>query len=88
MVLSCITGVVLLIPHFRGPEFRSLRLASFISTGLSAFAPIGHVWLVWGSTRLQRMGVPYYCMEGALLLIGCYFWEVRLFSQPCKSKSP
>ena len=80
MALSCITGVVLLIPHFRGPEFRSLRLASFISTGLSAFAPIGHAWLVWGSTRLEQMGVSYYVVEGMLLFAGCYFWEVsRLF---------
>ena len=76
MVLSFITGIVLLCPNFRGPEFRGLRLASFIATGLSAFAPIGHAWFVWGSTRLKHMGVPYYFVEGVLLFIGCYFWEV------------
>lgn len=77
--MSLLTAITLLSPKFRGPQFRSLRLAAFIGTGLSAIAPIGHVWLAWGSNRLEKMGVPYYFLEGVLLFIGCYFWEVGVF---------
>ncbi|BDD61602.1 hypothetical protein MPDQ_004577 [Monascus purpureus] len=55
LTLSLLTAITLLSPKFRGPQFRSLRLAAFIGTGLSAIAPIGHVWLAWGSNRLEKM---------------------------------
>ncbi|KAJ5699129.1 hypothetical protein N7462_001134 [Penicillium macrosclerotiorum] len=72
------TGLVLLGPWFRAPEWRTLRLASFIATGMSAFAPIGHAWYLWGYHYLFRIGVPYYLLEGALLLTGCYIYLSRL----------
>lgn len=68
--------MVLLSPWFRAPEWRSLRLASCIATGLSAIAPIGHAWYLWGSAHLMGIGVPYYLLEGAFLLIGCYIYQV------------
>lgn len=43
--------MVLLSPWFRAPEWRGLRLASCIATGMSAFAPIGHAWYLWGTAH-------------------------------------
>lgn len=68
--------MVLLSPWFRAPEWRSLRLTGCIATGLSAFAPIGHAWYLWGSAYLVGIGVPYYLLEGAFLLAGCYIYQV------------
>jgi adiponectin receptor len=68
--------MVLLSPRFRAPERRGLRLASCIATGMSAFAPIGHAWYLWGSAHLIGNGVPYYLLEGAFLLAGCYIYQV------------
>jgi hypothetical protein len=73
---SAATGLVLLGPWFQAPEWRNLRLASCISTGLSAFAPIGHAWYLWGTSHLVGVGVPYYLLEGAFLLAGCYVYQV------------
>lgn len=75
-------AVFLLNPRFNGPEWRRMRLGSFIGTGLSAFAPIAHAWVLWGPMYLWNVGVPYYLLEGLLLLIGCWFWEVRLTTHP------
>lgn len=71
------TGVILLTPKFHGPQWRRFRLNCFILTGFSAFAPIGHGTLRWGMEFVRKTGVPYYFAEGALVLIGCYFYEVR-----------
>ncbi|RLL92871.1 hypothetical protein CFD26_100068 [Aspergillus turcosus] len=78
LAFSSATAVALLSPQFRGPEWRSFRLASFICTGLSAFAPIGHACVLWGVPYLWKMGVQYYLLEGLFLIIGCYFWERRV----------
>ncbi|OJJ43150.1 hypothetical protein ASPZODRAFT_136707 [Penicilliopsis zonata CBS 506.65] len=77
-ILGLVTATILLHPRFRGPEWRMFRLWSFISTGLSAFAPIGHALLLWGPGHVWGIGVPYYLLEGVFLLVGCYFWERRV----------
>ncbi|KKA24513.1 Hemolysin-III family protein [Rasamsonia emersonii CBS 393.64] len=74
-VLGLVTGVILLTPKFHGPQWRRFRLNCFILTGFSAFAPIGHGTLRWGMEFVRKTGVPYYFAEGALVLIGCYFYE-------------
>lgn len=74
--------MILVSPKFQGPEWRVFRLRSFICTGMSAFAPIGHATLRWGPGFVARIGVPYYLGEGLLILIGCYFWEVRRIKSP------
>lgn len=78
-MLGLTTAAILLSPRFRGPEYRLFRLSSFIATGLSAFAPIGHAWVLWGPVYARGIGVPYYFLEGLFLIIGCYLWEVCLF---------
>ncbi|GIK06178.1 hypothetical protein Aspvir_001822 [Aspergillus viridinutans] len=78
LAFSSATAVALLSPRFRGPEWRSFRLGSFICTGLSAFAPIGHACVLWGVSYLWKIGVQYYLLEGLFLIIGCYFWDRRV----------
>jgi uncharacterized metal-binding protein len=63
---SALTGLVLRSPWFQFPEWSNLRLASCISTGLSALAPIGHTWYLWGTFHLVGVGVPYYLLEGGI----------------------
>ncbi|KAJ9262385.1 hypothetical protein DTO212C5_7940 [Paecilomyces variotii] len=75
--LASATTALLVSPWFRDPSWRTFRLMSFICTGLSAFAPIGHGTLIWGPEFLSNIGVPYYLLEGLLLIIGCFFWERR-----------
>lgn len=74
---SALTGLVLRSPWFQSPEWRNLRLASCISTGLSALAPIGHTWYPWKTFHLIGVDVPYYLLDGAFLLVCCYVYEVR-----------
>lgn len=45
---------------------------------MSAFAPIGHAWYLWGYAHLLRIGVPYYLLEGVFLLAGCYVFAVGI----------
>lgn len=54
---------------------------SCIATGMSAFAPIGHAWYLWGHEHLLRIGIPYYLLEGGFLLFGCYLFQVRRTGQ-------
>ncbi|KAJ5919319.1 ADIPOR-like receptor SPBC12C2.09c [Penicillium verhagenii] len=72
------TGICLLSPWFRGSQWRFVRLSSCIATGLFAFAPISHAGYLWGPGYLMRVGVPYYLLEGALLLFGCYLFQTRI----------
>ncbi|KAL1881530.1 hypothetical protein Plec18167_003126 [Paecilomyces lecythidis] len=75
LTLASVTTGMLVSPWFQDPSWRTFRLMSFIFTGLSAFAPIGHGTLIWGPEFLSNIGVPYYLLEGLLLIIGCFFWE-------------
>ncbi|KAJ5092638.1 hypothetical protein NUU61_007508 [Penicillium alfredii] len=87
LALSAPFGLVLR-PWFRATEWRTLRLASCVANGLSAFAPIGHAWYLWGRTYLMHIGVSYYLLEGALLLAGCYVWEVGVVDFPRRVPEP
>ena len=71
---------MLLSPKFAGPQWRTFRLLSFIGTGLSAFAPIAHGVALFGFDGLSKRGVPYYLAEGALMIVGSLFYEVRIKS--------
>ncbi|KAJ5110238.1 hemolysin-III related protein [Penicillium argentinense] len=72
------TAVILLSPWFCDEEWRSLRLFSCIAIGLSAVAPISHAGYLWGYDYLLGIGVPYYLLEGVLLLVGCFVFRTRI----------
>ena len=42
-------------------------------------APIGHGLKLFGLDQMsKRSGLPYYLLEGLLLLVGAYFYNVNI----------
>lgn len=78
-----LTLVVVLHPRLQSPRWRALRLATFVSTGLSAFAPVMHAMAIFPLAQLDRQsGLRYYFIEGALILTGAFLYGVRVSSSP------
>ena len=66
-------------PKFQGRRWRTFRLSLFVATGLSAVAPIGHGVKLFGLDQMNKQsGLPYYLLEGFLLVVGAYFYNVSL----------
>lgn len=66
-------------PRFQGPKFRAFRALTFVSTGLSGFAPLIHGVKMFGvSQMMKQSGMPYYLIEGGFLLSGALIYMVRL----------
>jgi adiponectin receptor len=60
-------------------RWKTLRLSTFIATGLSAFVPIIHAASIFPYDQLdQQAGLRYYYLEGFLILIGVGFYAVNL----------
>lgn len=77
--LSFLSSIILLHPRFQGRDWRTFRALTFVCTGLSAVAPLAHATLLFGvSGMLKRSGLPYYLVEGALHLIGVFFYATRI----------
>ncbi|KAK6531819.1 hypothetical protein TWF694_002986 [Orbilia ellipsospora] len=69
---------ILLNPRFQGPRYRKIRIFTFVSTGLSGFAPIIHgVWLFGVEKMMLQSGMPFYIVEGFFLLSGVVFYATR-----------
>ncbi len=63
---------------FRGPKWRTFRVLTFVGTGLSGLAPLGHGIYMFGfSQMLKQSGLPYYLAEGALFCLGAFLYAVR-----------
>ncbi|KAI1082455.1 mPR-like GPCR protein [Whalleya microplaca] len=76
--LAAISVVVVLAPAFQGPRWRTLRLLTFVCTGLSGLAPIVHGICLFGFARMMRQsGLPYYLAEGGLFLLGAVVYATR-----------
>lgn len=76
VALGGLTATILINPRSSGPEWRTFRLFSFIGTGLSAFAPIAHASLLYGVETLWKIGVGHYFVEGAIIILASYVYEV------------
>jgi predicted membrane channel-forming protein YqfA (hemolysin III family) len=58
-------------------RWKTLRLSTFVATGLSAFAPILHAASIFPYDQLDKQaGLRYYYLEGFLILIGVGFYAV------------
>jgi predicted membrane channel-forming protein YqfA (hemolysin III family) len=58
-------------------RWKTLRLSTFVATGLSAFAPIIHATSIFPYAQLDKQaGLRYYYLEGLLILIGVGFYAV------------
>ncbi|PLN81668.1 hemolysin-III related protein [Aspergillus taichungensis] len=76
-VLSILSGIVLLSPRYKSEDHRLFRVGVLVATGLSAFAPIGHAWILWGTAYVMGIGVGWYLLEGGCLMLGCWLWITR-----------
>jgi adiponectin receptor len=72
-----VTILFLVNPQFQGPRWRTLRVCAFIGTGLSGFVPLIHGLSIFGLPQMMKQsGMPYYLVEGLLLLLGAFFYTV------------
>ncbi|XXH01983.1 hypothetical protein Hte_008347 [Hypoxylon texense] len=75
--LSAISIVIVLAPAFQGPRWRTLRLLTFVCTGLSGLAPFIHGICMFGFEQMAKQsGLPYYIAEGGLFLVGAAVYGV------------
>jgi len=52
---------------------------TFVGTGLSGLAPLGHGIQMFGFVQmLKQSEMPYYLAEGGLLGLGVFLYAVRL----------
>ncbi|KAI1210167.1 mPR-like GPCR protein [Annulohypoxylon truncatum] len=76
--LATISIVIVLAPTFQGPRWRTLRLLTFVSTGLSGLAPIIHGICMFGFAQMMKQsGLPFYLAEGGLFLLGAVVYATR-----------
>ncbi|KAI1260318.1 mPR-like GPCR protein [Xylariaceae sp. FL1019] len=76
--LALTSIAIMLAPYFQGPKWRTFRLAVFVVTGLSGFAPIIHGIHMFGFQQmLKQSGLPYYFAEGGLFLLGAIAYATR-----------
>ena len=77
--LSLISGVLVVHPRLQGMKYRSYRTWAFVLTGLSGFAPVIHGLCLYGWEEMWvRSGMPYWYLEGAVYLIGAFFFATRI----------
>lgn len=70
---------IVINPRFQGRRWRTLRAWAFILTGLSGFIPVIHGILQIGLARsVRESGLGHYLLEGVLLMIGAFFYAVRI----------
>ncbi|KAK2848504.1 hypothetical protein FQN49_005659 [Arthroderma sp. PD_2] len=83
-VLGLLTATIVVNPRFQSAKYRTLRLSTFIATGLSAFAPIIHAVTIFPYAQLtQQTGLGYYLVEGLALITGTIFYASRpIFQSP------
>ena len=78
--LGTVTVVLVLSPRFPGLKWRTFRALTFLATGLSGLAPLGHGIAVFGfSQMLKQSGMPYYFAEGELMCLGALLYAVCWF---------
>lgn len=76
--LGSLTGLVVIHPRLQSMRWKTLRLSTFVATGLSAFAPIVHAASIFPYAQLDKQaGLRYYYVEGLLILFGVVFYAVR-----------
>ena len=76
--LGALTVYIVVHPSYQSRHYRLFRLSVFISTGLSAFAPIIHASRLFPLEQLNKQsGLPYYYIEGGIILIGALIYGTR-----------
>lgn len=75
--LSLLTATIVLSPRPDTKKWRTVRLATFVATGFSAFAPIIHGAMIFPYHQLDKQaGLKYYYVEGVAIIAGVFFYAV------------
>jgi len=83
VTLGTLTAITVINPSLHGPRWKTLRLSAFVATGFSAFAPIIHGALLFPYSQFDKQtGLRYYFLEGVLIMMGVWFYAVRLLYSP------
>ncbi|KAK3934213.1 mPR-like GPCR protein [Diplogelasinospora grovesii] len=76
--LGALTIFIMVNPRFSGRKWRTFRTLTFVATGLSGFAPLGHGVYLFGVPQMMlQSGMPYYLAEGGLLCLGALVYATR-----------
>jgi adiponectin receptor len=77
--LGFVTSVLVIHPkYFQGLKYRKLRTTAFVILGFSGFIPIAHGLAIYGFHRMWAgSGMPYYLLEGGILVLGAFFYGTR-----------
>ncbi|KAH6656421.1 mPR-like GPCR protein [Truncatella angustata] len=76
--LGAISIFVMVHPRFQGLKWRTFRLLTLVSTGLSGIAPIAHGIYKFGFPQMAlQSGLPYYLAEGGLFLVAAVIYATR-----------
>ncbi|CAG8226752.1 unnamed protein product [Penicillium salamii] len=79
LTLGLLTISILLNPKFSGRSWRTFRVCAFVATGLSGFAPLAHGIKIFGFSQMAKQsGMPYYLVEGILLVLGAVVYATRV----------
>lgn len=77
LTLGLLTISILLNPKFSGRNWRTFRDCAFVATGLSGFVPLAHGIKIFGFSQMAKQsGMPYYLVEGILLVLGAVVYAV------------
>jgi adiponectin receptor len=69
--------IALVSPKFQGRRWRTFHVCIFVGTGMSGLAPLAHGIIIFGFEQMMKQsGMPYYILEGLLLLLGAFFYIV------------
>jgi adiponectin receptor len=79
LILGILTSILVIHPkYFQGLQYRKLRVAAFVGLGLSGCIPIAHGIGIYGWHHMWlASGMPYYFLEGAILVLGAFFYATR-----------
>ncbi|KAK7948346.1 uncharacterized protein PG986_009232 [Apiospora aurea] len=80
--LGAISVIVLVHPKLQGPRWRTLRLLTFVCTGLAGIAPFVHGGIKFGFPQMAlQSGLPYYMTEGVLFLMSALIYGETRFPE-------
>ncbi|PGH05990.1 hypothetical protein GX51_02581 [Blastomyces parvus] len=78
LTLGTLSAIIVVSPKFQSSRWRMLRLATFVSTGLSGLFPIIHAASVYPYAEWNpRAGLGYYLLEGLALIVGTLFYATH-----------
>lgn len=79
LTLGALTSLLVIHPkYFQSPTHRRLRIMAFGALALSGLIPIAHGLIIYGWDHMWAgSGMPYYLLEGAILMLGAFFYASR-----------